>query len=281
MKKYIPFLIALLFMGTSIISQETIVEWNFPDDSADSIADGGIEENLGKGIYTMGGTSNISYKNGFETKAAQVTNWQEGAELKCFVVEFSTQLYGDVALSCKLSSGGNDPGPRDFRVDYKVGEEGNWLPVPNSEITTANDWETGVLDSLPLPHNEFYNQQSVYLRWITTSDTSSAGTLVEPSGKIKIDDIVITATSIIGVDELFSSQIKIYPNPFTETVILESVNEIGLCKVFDLSGKAVYSSLLNEESQKLNLSELQSGFYSIQFFDRNGQVIINKKIIKQ
>jgi len=280
MRKHLHFLLALLFMGTSIFAQETIVEWTFPDDSADSIADGGIEVNLDKGIYTMGGTSNLSYKNGFETKAAQATNWDNGAELKCWVIEFSTMLYGDIMLSCKLSSGGNDPGPRDFRVDYKVGEDGNWFEVPNSTIHTANDWETGVLENLPLPHNDFYNQESVYLRWIMTSDTSSAGTLVEPGGKLKIDDIVITGTSIIGINEGESNKLSVFPNPFTESITIQNVNEEHQIQIIDMSGRLIYSSNI-AKGQQLNLSQLNSGIYSLQLFDKKGNFVVSKKIIRQ
>jgi hypothetical protein len=279
MKKHLHFLLALLFAGTSIFAQETIVEWTFPDDSADSIADGGIEVNLDKGIYTMGGTSNLDYKNGYETKAAQASKWDNGTEQKCWVIEFSTQLYGDIMMSCKLSSGGNDPGPRDFRVDYKVGEQGNWYEVPNSTLITANDWETGVLENLPLPHNDFYNQESVYLRWIMTSDTATNGELVQPSGKLKIDDVVITGTSIIGVDENVVERVKIYPNPFAETITIQNITGEHQIQIVDISGRLVHTSNI-ANGQQLNLSQLNSGIYNLQLFDKKGIFIINKKIIK-
>jgi len=279
MKKHLHFLLALLFMGTSIFAQETIVEWTFPDDSADSIADGGIEVNLDKGIYTMGGTSNLDYKNGFETKAAQATNWDNGTELKCWVIEFNTENYGDLLLSSKLSSGGNDPGPRDFRADYKIGDEGTWTEVPNSAIITANDWETGVLDGLPLP-GECTNQSSVYLRWIMTSDTSSAGTLVEQGGKIKIDDIIITGTDVSGVEDADWNKINIFPNPFAETITIQNINEEYHCQIIDMTGRMVHSSNI-ANGQQLNLSQLNSGIYNLQLFDEKGNFVISKKIIKK
>jgi hypothetical protein len=227
----------------------------------------------------MGGTSNLDYKNGFETKAAQATNWDNGTELKCWVVEFNTENYGDLLLSSKMSSGGNDPGPRDFRVDYKIGEEGNWFEVPNSTIHTANDWETGVLDGLPLP-SECTNQSSVYLRWIMTSDTSSAGTLVEQGGKIKIDDIFVTGTDVSSVEGIAQIQVSIFPNPFTESITIQNVNEEHQIQIIDMSGRLIYSSNI-AKGQQLNLSQLNSGIYSLQLFDQKGHFVISKKIIKK
>ncbi len=279
MTKQLQLLMALLFMGTSIYAQETIVEWNFPDDSADSIADGGLEVNLDKGIYTMGGTSTFNYKNGFETKAAQVTHWDSGNELKCWVVEFNTENYGDLYLSSKLSSGGNDPGPRDFRVDYKVGENGTWTEVPNSVIVTANDWETGVLDELPLP-GECTNRPSVYLRWIMTSDTSSAGTLVESNGKLKIDDIVITGNDVSSVESEALNKVNIFPNPFTEVITIQNITEEHQCQIIDMTGRLVLSSNITN-GQQLNLSQLKSGIYNLQLLDQKGNFVLNKKIIRK
>jgi hypothetical protein len=279
MKKHLHFLLALLFTGTSIFAQETIVEWNFPEDSADSIADGGIEVNLDKGIYTMGGTSNLDYKNGFETKAAQASKWDNGTEQKCWVIEFNTENYGDLLLSSKLSSGGNDPGPRDFRVDYKVGEEGTWTEVPNSTIVTANDWETGALNELPLP-GECTNRPSIYLRWIMTSDTSSAGALVEPGGKLKIDDIIITGTDVSGVEDAHWNKINIFPNPFCKSITVLNIDGDHICQITDMTGKLVSSAIVLN-GQQLSLSQLNSGIYSLRLFDKKGTLVVNKKIIKR
>jgi len=279
MKKHIHFIMALLFLGTYTFAQEIIVEWTFPDDSADSIADGGIEANLDKGIYTMGGTSNLNYKNGFETKAAQATNWDNGTELKCWVVEFNSENYGNLLLSSKMSSGGNHPGPRDFRVEYKTGEGGAWTEVPNSSFVTANDWETGVLNELQIPE-ECSNRPSVYLRWIMTGDTSTAGALVEPAGKLKIDDIFVMGTDVSGVKDEQWKMASIFPNPFTETITVRNINGEYQCRVFDMTGKLIYTSNIKNEKQ-LNLSTLKSGIYNLQLLDDKDNSTFSRKIIRK
>ena len=279
MTKQSTFLMLMLFWGVTAFSQEIVVEWNFPNESADSIADGGIAENLDKIISTMGETSALDYKNGVTTKAAQVTNWDNGTELKCWVVGFSTENYGSLMLSSKMSSGGNDPGPRDFRVDYKVGEDGEWAEVPNSAIVTANDWETGVLENLPLPE-ECTNRPMVYLRWIMTSDTATAGGLVEPTGKMKIDDIVIAGTDVSSISDVDGDMISIFPNPFTNYITFQNTGIAKSCKIMDMAGSMLYSFNI-EYTKQFNFSNLKEGVYILQLFDKKGNLAFSKKVIKK
>ena len=278
MKRQISFLMMMLF-SISIFAQEVLVEWNFPDESADAIADGGIEQNLDKVISTVGGTSDLDYKNGATTKAAQASGWDNGAETKYWQIAFSTEVFGDIKLSSKITSGGNDPGPRDFRVDFKIGEGGDWLEVPNSAFITANDWETGVLENLSMPE-ACNNQPMVYLRWIMTSDTSTAGVLVESNGKLKIDDIVLTGTDISGLENETMPSISVFPNPFSETIAFQNCNGKMVCRIFDLNGKIVFSEEIREAT-RINLQDLNSGIYTLQLFDSKGQLTNTQKLMKQ
>ncbi len=278
MKKQSTLFMVLMLLGISIFAQEVIVEWNFPDESADAIADGGIDQNPDKEISTIGGTSALDYKNAATTKAAQATGWNSGSELKCWVIGINTENYGTLALSSKLSSGGNDPGPRDFRLDYKIGESGEWIVIPNSAIVTANDWETGVLESLTLPEN-CSNQALLYLRWIMTNDTSSAGTLVEAGGKIKIDDIIITGTDISDIGKTQSEIFKVFPNPTTDFITIDNADQISIVRVVDINGKIVRSGTV-ARNQNFDLSTLQEGIYQLQFIGHKGEFKGISKIIK-
>ncbi len=274
MKKQFTFIVMMLLMASWAFSQEVIVEWTFPNDSADSIADGGISQNLDKVITTMGGTSAINYKNGATSKAAQATQWDNGAGLKCWVVSFNTEVYGDLTLSSKLSSGGNDPGPRDFRVDYCIGDDGTWTEVPNSAIVTANDWETGVLENLPLPE-ACNNQPLVYLRWIMTSDTAAEGGLVEPSGKLKIDDIVVSGTDMSAVGEMLPTQVRIYPNPCTSVLNIDN-NDARNYAIYTLDGRMIDHGQVNGS---IRIADRLSGCYLISLFDENGTAIHSQKFL--
>jgi len=68
---------------------------------------------VGQEIFTMGGTSGIEFKNGLDTKAAQVTEWDNGMDVKAWVIEISTENFENLTISSIQQSGGNDPGPKD------------------------------------------------------------------------------------------------------------------------------------------------------------------------
>ncbi len=84
----------------------------------------------------------------------------------------------------------------------------------------------------------------------------------------------------MAVNDLAQNQIIIYPNPCAENISFQNVHETSSCRIFELTGKMVYSSKISN-GQQLNLSQLKKSIYNIQLFDKNGQIIISKKIIKK
>ncbi|MFZ4564373.1 MAG: T9SS type A sorting domain-containing protein [Bacteroidales bacterium] len=260
MKKLFTIFSVCLFLlaGTAMQGQVLLAKWTFPTGNpTDSLADGGLPVNLDKAIHTEGGTSAIDFtKNGATTKAAQATGWDNGANTKCWVVSLSTLGYEKVKLSSKQQTGGNNPGPRDYKVQYRVGATDNWEDVPNSTIITANDWTTGVLDTLELPM-ECQSIGSLYLRWIMTTNTNSSGGTVASSGIDKIDDIYITGDLFIGMnDHQAPVTFSVSPNPANGPLTITCPEMIRSLDMIDLSGKIIYS---DQSVNKLSLT-IKGGF---------------------
>jgi hypothetical protein len=278
MKKIFTFL--FLFLAGYAFPQTLIVDWDFPSSSADLVADGGIPENLDREIRTEGGTSAIEMKNGFEDKAAQASEWQNGADVKCWVVDFTTAGYYQLTLNSKQSSGGNDPGPKDWKVQYRIGLNGPWMDVPNSDLTVANDWTTGVLDNLPLPA-ECQNQDLVSLRWIMTSNDNSAGGTVDSVGKAKIDNIVVMGEASNGIAETKLNETNIYPNPASGYININAVvnAEIG---IYASSGKELQKMEVVPDSKgRIDISSLAPGIYLVMIRDVQGMDNITRKLVVQ
>lgn len=260
----------------SVNAQDTIVQWTFP--TADGTADGGIHINLDKVIETAGGTSEIEFKNGATTKAARATNWESGVDTKKWKVEFETTGYGSLTLSSKISSGGENPGPRDFKVQYKI-EDGSWTDVENSYFQTANDWTTGILYELPLPE-ECNHKSLIKIRWIMTSDTAVDGSILNETGISKIDDIFITGQIIDGEDEKdFDAQINIFPNPASDFIQIQ--NELNIqIELYNLSGTQLLN-IQTKNNETIDVSNLASGIYFLKIKDMETQLINTKKIMIQ
>lgn len=258
-------------------AQDTIVQWTFPVE--DGRADGGvIPSNLERVIETAGGTSEIVFKNGATTKAARATAWHDGADEKKWRVDFETSGYGNIKLSSKVSAGGEDGGPRDFKVQYKVGN-GDWADVENSDFQTANDWETGVLTELPLPE-ECNHQPLVKIRWIMTSDTAIDGAILNENGLSKIDDIFVTGEFIDATNEIDAAlQVKVYPNPCTDIIHVNIASAVSI-DIFNLQGKQLFHSK-TKDSKVVDVSNFEAGTYLFRIKNMETQTVISKVIIKQ
>ena len=81
--------------------------------------------------------------------------------------------------------------------------------------------------------------------------------------------------NIIRVSNKLS--LKVYPNPFTDHLRIESPSPVQLIEIADLQGRIVYSEthLLEE----INLPQLRSGLYILKI--RSGNQVFQQKLIKQ
>jgi len=163
-----------------------IVKWDFLD--TNQIADGGITTNLSKTINASH-TSTFTYPLGPGDlgRAISATNWVSGSGTKYWEIEFNTQGYKDLTVS--FSQRSSSTGPRDFKIQYKIGSGGTWTDVPGASITLGNaTWFNSTNYNIP---SDCYNQPSVYLRWIMTSNTSAGGGTVASGGTNRITNIVV------------------------------------------------------------------------------------------
>lgn len=164
-----------------------LVEWTFPTSGAAVTASDGIAANLSRVISTSG-TGAIGDVGGATTRAATATGWDGGTNTKYWQVSFTTEGYSDITVSSKQF--GSNTGPRDFKLQYRVGAGGAWTDVTGANITVGNNWTTGVLADVALP-SACDNQEEVFLRWIMTSNTSINNNAVAGGGTSRIDDIII------------------------------------------------------------------------------------------
>jgi len=272
-------LLTLTFLCTLVVvnyAQTTIAGWTFPTgSSADAVADQGISSPFTK-TFSSNGTSAIDFsKKGNSTKSAQATGWDAGKDVKYWQIMFTTKNYKNILLSSAQQSGGNNPGPRDFKVQYSVGFTSNWIDVENSKIKVVNDWTTGVLTRLQLP-SECNDKDTLYIRWIMTSDTSSAGAVVASNGISKIDDIFIEGTKIsTGIKDFHSSVFLVFPNPTSGilTITAQKAEAIEV-EIYDLLGNCIFSDFNFTSGKNIDLSGFEKGVYIV-----NVEKYFNQKLI--
>jgi hypothetical protein len=278
MKQIITILALLLITTTYSKAQDTIVGWTFPTGtSTDLSPDKGNSLNTSMTITTQGGTSAIAYKNGLTTYAAQATGWDGGANVKCWQVEINTTGYQSLKLNSVQQSGGTYPGPRDYKVQYEIGTSGTWTDIPGTTIVTANNWTSSALSNIDIPA-ACNNQPSVSLRWIMTSDTSSAPpALVISTGNSKIDNIIITGTSSASViTEILPETFSFYPNPAKDAIYINASLKSEY-EIFSVDGKLLKEGWVN--ARQIDVSDLSKGVYLLEIKNEKG--ILVKKLLIQ
>jgi hypothetical protein len=172
-----------------------------------------------------------------------------------------------LVLYSKQRSGGATPGPKYFKVQYRISSSGTWTDVSSDTITVANDWNTGVVNGWAIPSDAWNASQSVYIRWISISDSSSANTIVDSTGISKIDEIFILGTNSVGITENIGFCNNIYPNPATDIVNIVSTEPAAVAYIMAIDGRVV-STVSNPGSQ-LNVSNLASGNYFLRLISEN------------
>ena len=73
--------------------------------------------------------------------------------------------------------------------------------------------------------------------------------------------------------------VRVYPNPFRDKLTIEIHSKEMKLDIFDISGKKIMARRLYDIRNEINLSDLKSGVYIIQLYDRK-QAVYNEKVIK-
>ncbi len=78
---------------------------------------------------------------------------------------------------------------------------------------------------------------------------------------------------IVGMNELGSSSIRVYPNPAFGSVTIEAITSIKHINIYDLNGRNVYSAALDNSSAYINVDFLTTGIYIVNVETEAGNII--------
>lgn len=89
---------------------------------------------------------------------------------------------------------------------------------------------------------------------------------------------VVGAGYYIGLDEIESSDINVYPNPATTTLYVTGLGKSASVTIFDITGRQVTPASYNEE---INVSELHEGLYLLIVTNSDGSVVTRKFMVRK
>jgi hypothetical protein len=73
----------------------------------------------------------------------------------------------------------------------------------------------------------------------------------------------------------YNHKLVLYPNPVRQTLIIDNDEIINHIRIFDITGRVVYSNTINDLNHQINVSEFTKGMYVLQVM--SGNEIISRK----
>jgi len=71
----------------------------------------------------------------------------------------------------------------------------------------------------------------------------------------------LTIMKLASVNNLKMPTLKVYPNPVSQTMNIESQKEIKMIEIFNFEGQKIWQQHVTPDSQRLDVTNLNSGFY--------------------
>ncbi len=181
----------------------TLAGWNFTTAAATAqTADAGNTNNISIQTLTpQGFTGNtVSWPGGptgttgATPFSVSTTGWDNGADTKFWQADVNTT--GATSITVSSLQGSSSTGPKDFKLQYRVGTTGTWTDVAGGTValTTAvaagNATTWGALNDVALP-TEAANKPLVSIRWLQTSNISIGGATIGSGGTSRISAVYI------------------------------------------------------------------------------------------
>ena len=139
------------------------------------------------------------------------------------------------------------------------------------DITDAFDYSTGNyewVESGVFDVADIVASHSFYIAFIYTSNDEAAASW-------EIDYVRVIGQDMVDVSENAATMVNLYPNPANEQVsfVLDSDAQVS---VFDMTGRKVSMVNVAAGNAQLNVSELESGVYFVNFRYANGSTAVSK-----
>jgi trimeric autotransporter adhesin len=101
--------------------------------------------------------------------------------------------------------------------------------------------------------------------------------VIDANGCIAVGNATVEVdTDIAGT---IADEIKIYPNPASETLYIVSSTEINSINIYDISGKRIFTKDVIDKTCEIALLDIKSGIYFIEISCDSGTVM--QKIVKE
>lgn len=133
---------------------------------------------------------------------------------------------------------------------------------PSSFGTALSMENIGDMEELTIPvdvSDDYVIENCNLVVFIQDSDTKEV-----------MNSYTVNLGQVVGVAEMGEQYSRIYPNPATDKVSIESESTLKNISIFNLNGQKVYEIALDQNNVDLNVEQLEAGMYMIRLETENG-----------
>ncbi|KJS12250.1 MAG: hypothetical protein VR67_10005 [Peptococcaceae bacterium BRH_c8a] len=243
----------------------------------------GYGDNIGRSVSTFGGTGAIAPSSSSYSSTnylyVYANNWADGAGTKGFKIEVKTINFTNITISYAQTSddfNGTNIGPRDFKLQYSL-DDVNYYDVTGGAAVLGNGWgEVVTKTDLQLPAT-CDNVNSVYLRWIMTSNTGVNGKTITTAGEAELANIDVEgiAMPVAPSDITLSNNILVPDSPSGTPIGTFSVTDFNTTDTHTLTlvggeGSTDNTSFQIVGNELRSAGVLSQGTYSIRVNANDG-----------
>ncbi|PQJ76307.1 hypothetical protein BTO16_10320 [Polaribacter glomeratus] len=222
--------------------------------------------------YFSNGNHNIAY-DPFIMRGVQIKQpFKNGNNENTLELNFPTSGFRDVKLSFAIFSNG---AAQTVLVDYWNGSSWSNANLTNPNLSISDAYAIKEFDFSNVTIADNNANFKVRIRFNGTNMT------IEDNKQVFINNIAVE-----GVDTTLSSDsftqlqnLKVYPNPTSGDVKIQSNQIIDKVLIYNVFGKLVYKDSPKFSNIQLSMENLSSGVYVLKVFSNNAT--ITKKIIKK
>ena len=115
--------------------------------------------------------------------------------------------------------------------------------------------------------------------WFSLESTDMSAYGMNTPAYFNIDNLTIIGEEAVSIARIKSSlNYKIYPNPFTDRIVVEC-KENSVVNIYDLFGRKVFETISNSNFVNISTENLKQGCYIVTVLEN--EEIFSRKIIKQ
>ena len=126
-----------------------------------------------------------------------------------------------------------------------------------------------------IPESAAFSLTSVTEAFVLRSNAAS--TLVGTTNDFELDNIYVSTTRILGVNNFESNDVSIYPNPANNSFKIRATNTIDRITIYNTLGQKMQELSPNKINENIDVSSLKNGLYFIQV-ESEGKSLTSKLI---